>query len=377
MPSNDPAKPYNSLPLLPPKADLETRDVLRACITARAAVAELKQAGRLLPNQEVLINSIQLLEARASSEIENIVTTTDELFRFAQADREALADSATKEALRYRTALKRGFESLDRRPLATATAVEICRTLLGVSVDIRRVPGTALSNQTSGTVVYTPPDGEELLRSLLANWERFLHQAEHLDPLIRMAVGHYQFEAIHPFSDGNGRTGRILNLLYLVEQKLLELPVLYLSRAIIRRKPDYYRLLLAVTLDGAWEEWLLFMLRAVQETAEWTTQRIHAIQRLMADTAAYVRTNAYGAYSRELVELIFVQPYCRIANVVQAGIAKRQTAAAYLKKLQSVGVLEEIKSGREKLFINTSFMRLLTTEEPGPLSVAAARVPGQ
>jgi len=192
-----------------------------------------------------------------------------------------------------------------------------------------------------------------------------------------MAVGHYQFEAIHPFSDGNGRTGRILNLLYLVEQKLLELPVLYLSRAIIRRKPDYYRLLLTVTLDGAWEEWLLFMLRAVQETAVWTTQRIHAIQRLMADTAAYVRANAYGAYSRELVELIFVQPYCRIANVVQAGIAKRQTAAAYLKKLQSVGVLEEIKSGREKLFINTSFMRLLTTEEPGILSVPVVRVPGQ
>jgi Fic family protein len=368
----DPARAYNDLPLLPPQADLESRAVLKACIEARAAVAELKQAGRLLPNQDVLINTIPLLEARASSEIENIVTTTDQLFRYAQPDREALADPATKEALRYRTALRRGVELLKKKPLATATAVEICRTLLGVNLDVRRVPGTTLTKEGTGELVYTPPEGEALLRKLLANWERFLHDAEDVDPLIRMAVAHYQFEAIHPFTDGNGRTGRILNLLFLVEQELLELPVLYLSRAIIRGKADYYRLLLAVTARGAWEDWILYMLRAVDETASWTTERIRAIRQLMQETAEYVRAEAYGAYRRELVELIFVQPYCRIKNLVEAGIAQRQTAAVYLKQLVSAGVLEEVKVGREKLFINPRLMRLLTAEQPGDLSFPAA-----
>ena len=351
---------YNELRPLPPRADIESRAVLKACITARAAVAELKEAGRLLPNQDVLINTIPLLEARASSEIENIVTTADMLFRFAQADSDELADAATKEALRYRTALRRGFDSLAKRPVMTATAVDVCRTLLGVDLDVRRVPGTALRNAATGKVVYTPPDGEAHLRSLLANWERFLHDAEELDPLIRMAVAHYQFEAIHPFTDGNGRTGRILNLLFLVEQELLELPVLYLSRAIIRRKPDYYRLLLAVTTHDKWEEWILFIVNAVEETARWTTERIHAIRTLMSETAERVRKEAFGAYSRELVELIFVQPYCRIGNVVDAGIAKRQTASVYLKQLTDIGVLNEVKAGREKLFINPRLMRLLT-----------------
>lgn len=364
----DPARAYNNLPLLPPRKDVESRSVLKACIEARAALAELKQAGRLLPNQDVLINTIPLLEARASSEIENIVTTADRLFRYAQPDREALADPATKEALRYRAALRRGVESLEERPLSTATAVEVCRALLGVALDVRRVPGTKLLNEGTGEVVYTPPEGEPLLRGLLANWERFLHEAVDLDPLIRMAAAHYQFEAIHPFTDGNGRTGRILNLLFLVEQELLELPVLYLSRAIIRRKADYYRLLLAVTTDGAWENWIVYMLRAVEETARWTTDRILSIHRLMHETAEHVRGEASQAYSRELVELIFVQPYCRIKNVVETGVARRQTAAVYLKLLATAGVLEEVKVGREKLFINPRLMRLLTAEEPGDLS---------
>ncbi|MGH7676483.1 MAG: protein adenylyltransferase Fic [Gemmatimonadales bacterium] len=368
MASFNPARAYNELEVLPPQRDLESRAVLKACIEARAAVAELKQAGRLLPNQDVLINTIPLLEARASSEIENIVTTTDQLFRYAQPDREALADPATKEALRYRTALRRGVELLKKKPLATASAVEVCRTLLGVNLDVRRVPGTALVSEATGQVVYTPPEGEALLRKLLANRERFLHEAQEVDPLIRMTVAHYQFEAIHPFTDGNGRTGRILNLLFLVEQELLELPVLYLSRAIIRRKVDYYQLLLAVTTREAWEDWILYMLRAVDETARWTTERIRAIRQLMQETADYVRKEAYGAYSRELVELIFVQPYCRIKNVVEARVAQRQTAAVYLKQLVGAGVLEEVKVGREKLFINPRLMRLLTAEEPGDLS---------
>lgn len=373
MPSFDPATPYNNLPRLPPRADLESRPVLKACIDAGTAVGELKQAGRLLPNQEVLINTIPLLEARASSEIENIVTTADRLFRFAQPDREALADPATKEALRYRTALRRGVESLKQRPLVTATAVEVCRTLLGIKIDVRR---TTLVNDATGEVVYTPPQGEPLLRDLLANWERFLHEHRDLHPLIRMAVAHYQFETIHPFTDGNGRTGRILNLLFLVEQGLLELPILYLSRAIVNRKADYYRLLQAVTQRGAWDEWILYVLQAVAETAGWTTERIRAVRQLMEETAEYVRAAAYGAYSRELVELIFVQPYCRIKNVVDAGIAERQTAAVYLKKLVAVGVLKEVKAGREKLFINPRLMKLLTLENPGSLAFPAGRTRG-
>lgn len=345
--------------------------MLKVCIEARAAVAELKQAAALLPNQDVLINTIPLLEARASSEIENIVTTTDRLFQFAQPDREALADPATKEALRYRTALRRGVESLKKKPLVTATAVDVCRTLLGADLDVRRVPGTALVNEGTGEVVYTPPEGEALLRDLLANWERFLHETANVDPLIRMAVAHYQFEAIHPFIDGNGRTGRILNLLFLLDQNLLDLPILYLSRAIIHRRADYYRLLLAVTTREGWEDWILYMLRAVDETARWTTVRIRAVRQLMQQTAEYVRTEAYGAYSLELVELIFVQPYCRIKNVVEAGIAQRQTAAVYLKLLSEVGVLEEVKVGREKLFINPRLMRLLTAEQIGDLTFPA------
>ena len=367
---------YNDLPLLPPRSELESRAVLKACIQARAAVAELKQAGQLLPNQDVLINTIPLLEARASSEIENIVTTTDQLFRYAQPDREELADPATKEALRYRTALRRGVELLEKKPLSTATAVVVCRTLLGVNLDVRRVPGTKLMNEGTGEVVYTPPEGEALLRRLLANWERFLHEAEDVDPLIRMAVGHYQFEAIHPFTDGNGRTGRILNLLFLVEQDLLALPVLYLTRAIIQRKRDYYRLLLAVTTAEAWEDWILYMVRAVEETARWTTEHIRAIRQLMHETAEYVRREAYGAYSRELVELIFVQPYCRIKNLVEAGIAQRQTAAVYLRQLVSARVLEEVRVGREKLFINPRLMRLLIAENPGDLSFPTSATMG-
>lgn len=362
MKSFDPAKPYNALPPLPPRVDLESRPILKACIGARAALAELKQAGGLIPNQAMLINTIPLLEAQASSEIENIVTTADRLFRYARDAYAAQADPATKEALRYRTALHRGHHALTKRPLSTATAVEVCRIIKGVALDVRRVPGTALVNDNTGTVIYTPPQGEALLRDLLANWERFLHDAGEIEPLVRMAVAHYQFEAIHPFTDGNGRTGRVLNLLFLVEQKLLDSPVLYLSHAIIRRKAEYYRLLQAVTTEGRWEEWILFMLAAVDETARWTTDRIRAIRELLNDTAEWVAAESPAVYSRELIELLFVQPYCRIANVVEAGIAKRQTASVYLKALCDAGILREVKAGREKLFINPRLMALLTEE---------------
>ena len=357
----DPRRPYDTLPPLPPKADIETRAVLKACIEARAAVAGLKQAGTVIPNQSVLINTIPMLEAQASSEIENIVTTSDALFKYAQLD-PANADAPTKEALRYRTALRQGVESLKDRPLSTSTAIEVCSTIKGRAMEIRRVPGTALKASARGAVIYTPPVGEALLREKLANWERFIHKQKEIDPLIRMAVAHYQFEAIHPFTDGNGRTGRVLNQLMLVEQGLLDLPVLYLSRYVIRHKANYYRLLLAVTRDAAWEKWILYMLAGVRDTAEWTTAKIEAIRGLMEHTTEHVRSRAPKIYSRELVELVFVQPYCRIQNVVEAGLSHRQTASVYLKTLADIGVLREIKVGREKLFLHPKFVDLLTSE---------------
>lgn len=356
----DPVIPYNDLPLLPPQHEVESRTVLKACIEARAALAALQQAIRLIPNPSVLINSIPLLEAQASSEIENIVTTTDALFRAAD-KREESADPATKEALRYRTALREGFGNVRQRPLATATAVQVCRTIKGVEMDVRKVPGTALAHDGSGEVVYTPPQGEALLRDKLANWEQFLHEQTSIDPLIRLAVSHYQFEAIHPFTDGNGRTGRILNILFLIEQELLDVPVLYLSRYIVRHKADYYRLLLKVTCEQAWEDWIVYMLDAVRDTADWTMHKIHAIRTLMDHTSEYVRQALPNVYSRELVELIFVQPYCRIQDVVDADIAKRQTASVYLHQMADLGMVTEHQAGREKLFIHPKYFQLLTS----------------
>lgn len=355
-----PDRPYNDLPGLPPAADMETKPVLKRCVTARAALAELKQAAELIPNPAMLINTLPLLEARASSEIENIVTTADKLFRHLQAD--SSADPATKEALRYRRALLEGVQALKTRPLTTRTAESICTRIKGVEMTVRKVPGTALANDATGEVVYTPPEGEARIRDLLANWERFLHQDETIDPLVRMAAAHYQFEAIHPFTDGNGRTGRVLNSLFLVEQGLLPLPILYLSRYIIAHKADYYRLLLAVTREGAWEPWLIYMLRAVEDTAAWTTAKIGAVRKLAADTAEYVRVKLPKIYSRELVDLMLEQPYCRIGNLVEARIAGRQAASRYLKALVSIGVLREQAFGKEKLFVHPKLMTLLTRD---------------
>lgn len=334
--------------------------MLKQCISARAALAELKQAAELIPNPGMLINTLPILEARASSEIENIVTTADKLFQHLQA--EGAADAATREALRYRHALLEGFGSLKARPLGTRTAEAICSRIRGIEMRVRRVPGTTLANQATGQVIYTPPGTEARIRELLANWERFMHEAEEIDPLVRMAVAHYQFEAIHPFTDGNGRTGRILNSLFLVEQGLLPLPILYLSRYVIAHKPDYYRLLLAVTRVGDWTPWVLFMLRGVEETSIWTTAKIAAIRKLAADTAEYVRETLPKIYSRELVDLLFEQPYCRIVNLVESGIVARQAASRYLKALVSAGVLREQARGREKLFVQPKLLTLLTDD---------------
>ncbi len=354
----DSARPYNQLPLLPPKIDLEIPSVLKACIEANKELAKLKVAEQLIPNQTVLINSIPLLESQASSAIENIVTTTDELFECAQANAAAM-NSATKETLQYRQALYQGFQAIKKRPLSIAVICEICSTIRQVDTGLRKLPGTALVNELSGQTIYIPPEGEELLRQLLTNWQDYLHQKDGVDPLIKLAVQHYQFEAIHPFPDGNGRTGRIINLLYLIEQELLDTPILYLSGYIIRHKAQYYEKLLKVTTEGAWVDWVLYFLAAIAETSKWTSAKIFAIRELMEESRAYIRLKAPSIYSKELVELLFAQPYIRIANVTQMNSIGRDTASRHLKLLCEIGFLEEVKRGRDKLFINHRFLSLL------------------
>jgi Fic family protein len=359
----DPKLPYNELPELPPPAELvETTTILKHCINARVALAELKQAAELIPNSAVLVNALPLLEARASSEIENIVTTTDKLFEYADIADDS-ADAATKEALRYRSALYEGVKMVRRGMLSTDMAIQICSTIKGRELDIRSESGTTLKNRMTGDTIYTPPTGQKLLQAKLDNWADFMHRNTEIDPLVRMAIQHYQFEAIHPFADGNGRTGRILNILFLVEHGLLDSPILYLSRYVIRNKAAYYRLLQNVTNEQSWEPWIMFILDGVEETCTWTTDKIKAIRELMEHTGEFVQNRLPKIYTWELVELLFKQPYCRITNLVDAGVAKRQTASVYLKQLCELGVLKEIKSGRENIFVHPKYIELLTGEE--------------
>ncbi len=358
----DPSKPYNALPALPPAADaIESKEILKQCISARVALAELKQAAELIPNAAVLVNTLPLLEAQASSEIENIVTTTDKLFEFADIA-EDKADAATKEALRYRSALFEGTRLVQEGQLSIEMAIQICSKIKGSELDLRAGSGTTLTNRKSGEVIYTPPVGKKIIRQMLENWLQFMHEQAGIDPLIRMAVQHYQFEAIHPFSDGNGRTGRIINILFLVSEGLLDSPILYLSRYVIQNKSDYYRLLLEVTRAQAWAEWIRFVLEGVEQTCIWTTEKIKAIRELMQHTAEFIQDELPKIYSWELSEALFKQPYCRINNLVTAGIAKRQTASVYLKQLCDLGVLREVKSGRDTLFVHPKYVELLTGE---------------
>jgi Fic family protein len=354
-------QPFNSLQLLPPLIDLETKAILKPCIAARAALGELKAAAELIPNQGILINTLPVLEAQASSQIENIVTTTDQLFKFREV--EGNADPMTKEALRYSYALLNGYQALRKWPLNTRTAEQVCSTITAVEIRVRQVAGTTLVKEPSGEVIYTPPQGEGLLRDLLANWEKFLNEPSDLDPLIRLAVAHYQFEAIHPFIDGNGRTGRVLNSLFMIQENLLTLPILYLSRYLIRNKGDYYRLLLEVTSAANWEPWVLYILKGIEETANWTINKIAAIRFLLDHTIVFVRDASPKLYHRDLIQLIFEKPYCRIGDVIERDIAGRQTASRYLKELTRIGVLREERGGREKIFIHMKFVDLLLRED--------------
>jgi len=328
--------------------------VLKATIASRAALAELDARSRALSNPAILVGTIPMLEARASSEIENIVTTTDELFVAAATDD---GTPSTREALRYRHALSTGLETLGTRPLTAATAGVVCAAIRGHDEGFRRGE-VYIGDPATRRRIYTPPAGREALSALLDNWSSYLNDADDVDPLVRMAVAHYQFEAIHPFSDGNGRTGRIMNVLMLCDAGLLDLPLLYLSRYIIETKDDYYRLLLEVTSDGAWEPWLLYMLEGVRSTSVWTlgiVDRIEAVHREVVDTLRGV----LGVVNQDFVELLMARPYVRSVDVMSACGVSRPTAVKWIRLLENAGLVGEVSVGRNVLYLNKPLMKVL------------------
>lgn len=355
-----PEAPYNELPPLPPLTPLQTPAVLKATIRARVALAELDRLAGKLPNPGILVRTLPLMEARCSSEIENIVTTDDMLFQRADLPSES-TPPIVREASRHAEALLEAYHGLKKLPVCSRLAQQVCTRIKGHPMPIRKLPGTVIASRKQ--VMYTPPVGESVIRGLLANWETYLHSDDDTDPLIRMAVAHYQFEAIHPFTDGNGRTGRILNSLYLTEAGLLEQPILYLSRYILAHRSDYYRLLNAVTSHEAWEEWVLYILNGVVEVATWTAGKVREIHTLLESTQKQIVKKCPDLPLDEIMRAIFEQPYCRIRHLVDTGIAKRETASLYLVQLTKAGVLTEIKQGRDKLFLNHRLLHLLTNPE--------------
>ncbi len=354
----DKNKPYNELPILPPNQDLETKRTLKVAIEANKALAQLKTRGNLLPNQSMLIDSLVLLEAKDSSEIENIFTTNDKLYQAEALDSKNI-DSHTKEVRRYRQALWHVVHSVKERPLGINTFVEIFQIIKENQSGVRKTPGTKISS-LSGEVIYTPPEGHDLLMNLLSNLEKYMHEDDDVDPLIKMAVLHYQFEAIHPFTDGNGRTGRILNILYLLQEKLLDVPVLFLSSYIIRNKTSYYKGLQNVTENNNWEDWIIYMLKAVESTSYETIARIDAIRNAMKKYKQQMQIHLpSNVYSKDLLEVIFEQPYCKIQSLVDRGIAQRRTASSYLKQLSDMNLLYPMKVGRNNFYINPILMEIL------------------
>ena len=356
----DRTKPFNDLPDLPPALHLETHTVLKKCIAARAALAELKGAGGLIPNQSLLIRSIGLQEARLSSEIENIVTTTDDLYQ-ALADSIEKANPATKEVLRYQEALAAGYKTILHQPVLTTNLFcTIASIIKQHDMSVRKMPGTMIVDG-SKKAIYTPPDGEVLIRAKLKNLEQFIHDHQDLDPLVKLAVMHYQFEAIHPFTDGNGRTGRIVNILYLVQQQLLSVPVLYLSRYLIQHKNEYYAGLRGVTENSNWEQWIEFVLDGIAQTASDTREKISDIKTAMDETQESIKEKLPKIYSKDLVETLFYHPYCKIRFLEDRDIARRQTASNYLHLLEEIGVLQSMRVGRETYFINRRLLSVLTS----------------
>ncbi len=356
----DPEIPYNYLPNLPPKHDLETKLIMRKLARSRAALAEMKGIGSIIPNPAMLINALILREAKDSSEIENIVTTQDELY-IAFATQQKSINSQIKEVLNYREALWFGYNLINKREILTANDItSIQQIITGNNAGIRTQPGTKLKNAATSEVVYTPPAGEDIIRGLLKNLEDYINIDDNgLDPLIKMAVIHYQFESIHPYYDGNGRTGRIINIIYLVMKGLLDLPILYLSSYLIKEKQDYYRLLKEIRDTDNWENWIYYILHGIEETASHTTILISNIKELLENTIERIKTELPSIYSKDLVETIFEQPYCKVASIVNKGLFERRTAMKYLRELERIGVLKSVPKGNQILFLNEGLYDLL------------------
>lgn len=349
------------LPALPPPFDIETRPVLKALARSNRALAELKGRAAVIPNQGILIDTLALQEAKASSEVENIVTTQDELFQ-AQLFPEGPLSPAAKEVALYRDAIKLGFDRLRESGglITNSTLIDMFRLLKRRDEGFRVTPGTALRHDASGNLVYVPPQDGREIADLMGRLEHFINadDACDMDPLLRMTLIHHQFESIHPFSDGNGRIGRMLNVLYLTKYGLLDTPILYLSRFITERKGEYYSLLQAVRDEGLWEEWILYMLKAVEVTATTTLDLVEGIRSRMHTQKHRMRSELPKIYSQDLLNNIFRHPYTRIEFVVSDLEVSRQTAARYLDLLAEHGFLSKHVAGRSNYYINFDLVNL-------------------
>jgi Fic family protein len=350
--------PYNDLPPLPPKADVETKNILRKVVSAGRALAKFDGALRSLPNPNLFLDTIYLQEAKASSEVENIITTNDELYKSLTADKKA-ENAAAKEVLGYKEALWLGLEQLKTKPfISTNLCVKIVQHIKQNGASIRVTPGTALSN-ARGEIIYTPPSGETVIREMLANLEKFINGDSPIDPLIKMALMHYQFVAIHPFSDGNGRTGRILLLLYLKLSGLLDNPAIYLSEYIIKNKTEYYLRLQNVTERNEWEDYILYMLDMIEETSAIGLERLSKITKIMTETADGIKKTLPKIYSKDLMDVLFRLPYSKRRHLIDAGIGTPKTVGNYLMALEESGFLTSERVGKEKLYLNRRLLNIL------------------
>ena len=351
-----------TIPQLPLNKDFDTKEILKKLTKAHQALAELKGVAAIIPNQNILLNTLALQEAKDSSAIENIITTDDELYK-SDALTQSFASPAAKEVYNYVAALKNGFEEIKKTELLTNNCIlEIQARLEENKAGFRKLPGTALKNDRTGETVYTPPQDVMQIQSLMSNLEKFLNDDEisDLDPLIKMAIIHHQFESIHPFYDGNGRTGRIINVLYLVKLKLLSAPVLYLSRYINQNKADYYKLLQKVRDADAWEDWVNFILNAVEQTSHQTTHLIQGMKALMQSHKEKMRSEIPKIYSQDLINVIFGHPYTKIDFVMRELEVSRLTATRYLNELVRIGLMSKEKKGRENYYINVDLFNLFS-----------------
>lgn len=343
---------------LPLPQNIETIKVLKKSISANKALARLNGVAKIIPNSNILINSLVLQEAKDSSEIENIITTHDELYR-AGIDISSVTNEA-KEVQNYKQALLLGYEYVkEHKLLLKKHIIAIQQELEQNSAGVRKQSGTNLKNALTGEVIYTPPQDYEAIQELLSNLESYINEPNDIDPLVNMAIIHYQFESIHPFYDGNGRTGRIINILYLILKDVLDIPILYLSRYIIQNKSDYYRLLQEVRTDGKMQEWILYMLDGVEKTSLETVELIENISELMAKTTDDIKEKLPKVYSKDLVEILFMHPYTKIEFLISMLGLHRDTASKYLNELEKSGILKAIKIGRSKYFINLELFNML------------------